>query len=464
MQADRVDTAIEEALGELGSNPPGPELAFRWEALLSRETPLATLVAPDPSLDTVRQLLPCQTISSEQAELVADSDILICPMTALRMFPSDTAEAIAVAVREKIPAWLIVSGLEMLSDSKTFLESRLPYHLTRLPDGSEAFVFSHGITERESDRMRRLWAERAHGIFQTSRRRRAKSFLRCLAGEIAVARSAAASALDDLESSLQTGQHGVDALKIEARLVGQTLSEVPALLRDVIDSWLCAVESDIASSMKSQDPAKLRKRLEGAIDKLLKTEIEPVIRERLSEVKTAIKVWAQRSASELERYFRPFWNRAQCAADLSELAKPGTGFELQTSRFVSVLQAQLEEEAAVMRSFLEGSWLAEVLRLLRLPVSKKGKLPAAVGIEAARREAEKKELLARVNESGRRLVEKIENVVTKGQKGLAAVLVDELDARAVGCLSEGSGVMSGAEAVLRRLQAAEDKLPTGHAN
>ncbi len=453
------EDSITEVLLGLGEHIPGPALSQRWNQLRSREVPIAAIIGSKQIPESLQEALPPHVvITPESGEQFADCDLLVCPMAALRMFPTDTAEGIEIAGRERIPVWILVSGVEMLSNPQEFLETRLPSHRARLPEGSETFVIAKPMGDRELDRMHTIWENRSQSLFLAGRARRLKSFMNLCRGEIAIARSSAASFLDELERSLETGQHGVSALKIEGRLAAELLSEVSQSLRCVIESWLSSVENEVVTRSQGADPGKLRKNLEAEIEKLVSSQLKPAIREGIARARNSIELWRKNSADELERYFRPFWAKSQITADLGSLTTPTDESKDETNRFFGTLESKLCESGSALQHFLQGSWLAEVLKYLRMPVTKKGKLPAALGIETARREAEKAELLSRISESARSATAEINKILVNSKESLAEMIQDELELRAVLCVKEASVAMSAREAKLRLLQNSERKL------
>ena len=461
MNTATLEKNIGDALEVLGELPPGKSLTQRFGFVRERGSAIAGVTdetAVPPPFQAA--LPPHRTIAHDQmGELTAEVDLLLSPMTALRMFPADSAPAIERAVTEKIPVWLFISGIEMLADRDEFLNNRLPAHRAKLPEGSEVFVSSRTTSESEAERLGRLWSERSEELFRVSRTRRVQAFLRQCVAEVGEARASAAQRLNDFERSLETGQHGVEAQKIQARLVPRALDEVAESIRTVIDSWLGTIENELFAGGQDIDPDKLKKKLEREIESLVTQMVGQAISGGLSKTAAVALEWHDSRGAEVERFFRPFWIKSGCASDLANLCAHGKGVhEDRVRQWSAALGPRLEKSVSAMRSYLQGSWLAEVCRLIRMPVTRKGKLPSALTVEKVRREVERNEIIRKMRDSAKDATETLATILHEAKVPLADILTDNLETLASACLREASGVMVGHEAALRRLQLAESHL------
>ena len=171
-----------------------------------------------------------EAIEDIPSAAVADADVIIWGMAALRMFPAEGAAILKLAEAHQIPIWVIVVGYDYVGEPEQFYSQAVPRMKNRLPPASEIIV--EGV-EDTRQRVLVLLTQRSETLVNEGRRRRQQRLYQETLEKINTATARSAERVAALEVAFDQVQIGIAATQGR---VGATLTEGMTPYRALLQS------------------------------------------------------------------------------------------------------------------------------------------------------------------------------------------------------------------------------------
>jgi len=245
---------------------------------------------------------------------IADYDLIVWGMSALKLFPADYAPALDVARQEKIPIWAVIICLELLSDQQEFTERIVPRTRELLPEFSETIV-CRGV--EAAAEIRRLLAENGAKIARAGRLRRKRSLADGLRSRISDERLELTRKVRKTLDLTETARLGGESVKVRIRSAARDIFGDMRPFRALVDELHSKIDRVATSLPETGDASEVQRRLGQSISGLKDGRLEGELARLADEGALKLRLWCEEATEELRKFFTP----------LRDAARHGAAFE-----------------------------------------------------------------------------------------------------------------------------------------
>ncbi len=240
------------------------------------------------------------------ADTIEQADVVIWGMSAMHMFPAEFKVALDVARRERIPIWAVVVGVGRVGDKESFLRTTIPARQAQLPAHSEMLIYQVDGGELIIKQLRELLAEYGATLATAGRARRLNHLAQQVRKRLLAERQALQVELEHGERFTDTGQRGIEALKV----LSSTVADAILVKYNSLFKFLEKLDQELQEIVNFQSDAldfnALGQKITAQIQEWRFSTLERELDRLLEESRERIIRWCSEYTQELESFFHSF--------------------------------------------------------------------------------------------------------------------------------------------------------------
>lgn len=400
------------------------------------------LSAPPPNgLETVLNAtakMDSRLSEEMMCDMVHQADVLFWVMSALRMFHGDFSPALDAALRESVPTWVFVTGVDAVGDTEAFIRSATTDVKARLGGESEIFIFRKESAEQVIDKISEILDIRAQSLAARGLIRRYEAIRASMLKQLTEFRRSVEGEFAGLERRLDTASHGLQAARIQLKSAAARVQDARSKIISLVERLVQDMTARIEAANDSRKLETVCKSIERTLGDFLEQRFFPEAAEAAAQIAAVGTTAWQDFQSNASRFLDPVYR----TPSNSDTPQQDGSTEDRTLKFKSLAEnyrAAACNSIGHFNAMFSGDWWLSALRALGTPLTKKRRNPGPlVAIESIRQRTEKERALAHLRSAATKVTEELRQIHTEFESRLHTLLDEEADAAAASMMNDAN--------------------------